>query len=76
MATAKKTATRLTIKKLVEDMPTKELKKMRDYAQQMSYALNWTNSKAPNLSFYKELEKFSSLCLDELNNRNPNIRRK
>lgn len=76
MATAKKTATRLSINKLIADMPTKELKTVRSYAQQMRYALNWTNAKAPNLKFYKELEKFSSLCLDELNNRNPNIRRK
>ena len=76
MATAKKTATRLTMKKLIEDMPQRELKNVYGYVKQIRYALNYTNFKAGNLSFVKKLDEFESQLLGELNNRNTNIRRK
>jgi len=75
MAT-KKTATRLTMKKLIEDMPKKELNDVYYYVKQIRYALHYTNYKAGNLSFVKKLNEFESQLLSELNNRNPNIRRK
>lgn len=76
MATAKKTAKRLTMKKLIEDMPQKELKNVYGYVKQIRYALHYANFKAGNLSFVKKLDEFEGQLLDELNNRNPNIRRK
>ena len=75
MAT-KKTATRLTMRKLIEEMPQRELKNVYDYVRQIRYALHYTNYKAGNLSFVKKLDEFEGQLLDELNNRNPNIRRK
>ena len=75
MAT-KKTATRLTMRKLIEDMPQRELKNVYDHVRQIRYALHNTNYKAGNLSFVKKLDEFEEQLLDELNNRNPNIRRK
>lgn len=76
MATAKKTALRLTMKKLLEDMPTRELKSTYDHVRQIRYALHYTHFKAGNLSFVKKLAEFEKQLLDEQNNRNPNIRRK
>lgn len=76
MATAKKTATRLTMRKLIEDMPQRELKNVYDHVRQIRYALHYTNYKAGNLSFVKKLDEFEGQLLSELNNRNPNIRRK
>lgn len=75
MANAKKT-TRLTVKKLIEDMPLKEVKNVEYHVSQIRYALHYAHYKAGNLSFVKKLAEFEQLLLDEQNKRNPNIRRK
>ena len=76
MATTKKTASRLTPKKLLSDMPTKELKDCYYYIRQIRYACHHAHYKAGNLALVKKFNEFEQLCLDELNERNPNIRRK
>ena len=75
MANAKK-ITRLTVKKLIEDMPLKEVKNVYHHVTQIRYAMHHANFKAGNLSFVKKLAEFEQQLLDEQNKRNPNIRRK
>lgn len=71
-----KKITRLTVKKLIEDMPLKEVKKVYYHVTQIRYAMHHANFKDGNLSFVKKLAEFEQQLLDEQNKRNPNIRRK
>ena len=69
MATVKKNSKRLTMKRLLENMPTRELKSTYGHVKQIRYALHYTHFNAGKLSFVKKLEEFEGDVLSELNNR-------